>query len=230
MRAQSFHLGVRSLCVTRHFIHLLRTYALLRLQLLVAGKRAGCKVGVRLYRDLLVFRRLYPRIDLELTVAQSTGLERRAESGHLDVAFIKRETGVTHGQLVRRDRLAWVAVEDAHVDPSRPIPLVVYQAPSVTRSLGIQALDRVGLSHRITCTIRGVNGLLAATRAGLGVAIFAQSLTPDDLVELPAEAQLPELGELDLVLLTGPRAPTEAANALITAIMSRAWVRTRTAA
>jgi DNA-binding transcriptional LysR family regulator len=121
-------------------------------------------------------------------------------------------------------------VEDAHVDPSRPIPLVVYQAPSVTRSLGIQALDRVGLSHRITCTIRGVNGLLAATRAGLGVAIFAQSLTPDDLVELPAEAQLPELGELDLVLLTGPRAPTEAANALITAIMSRAWVRTRTAA
>jgi hypothetical protein len=35
---------------------------------------------------------------------------------------------------------------------------------------------------------------------------------------------------LDLVLLTGPRAPTEAANALITAIMSRAWVRTRTAA
>jgi hypothetical protein len=61
------------------------------------------------------------------------------------------------------------------------------------------------------------------------VAIFAQTLTPDDLVELPAEAQLPELGEVDLVLLTGPRAPTEAANALITAIMSRAWVRTRTA-
>jgi hypothetical protein len=62
------------------------------------------------------------------------------------------------------------------------------------------------------------------------VAIFAQSLTPDDLVELPAEAQLPELGDLDLVLVTGPRAPTEAANALTTAIMSRAWVRTRTGA
>ena len=42
----------------------------------------------RILRD---FRRLYPRIDLELTVAQSTGLERRAESGHLDVAFIKRD-------------------------------------------------------------------------------------------------------------------------------------------
>ena len=181
----------------------------------------------RILRD---FRRLYPRIDLELTVAQSASLERRAESGHLDVAFVKRMTGATHGQLVRRDRLAWVAVEDAHLDPTRPIPLVVYQAPSVTRSLGVQALERVGRSYRITCTIRGVNGLLAATRAGLGVAIFAQTLTPDDLVELPAEAQLPELGEVDLVLLTGPQAPTEAANALITAIMSRAWVRTRTAA
>ena len=45
--------------------------------------------------------------------------------------------------------------------------------------------------------------------------------------ELPPEAQLPELGELDLVLLTGPRAPTEPSQALISAIMSRAWVRTR---
>jgi DNA-binding transcriptional LysR family regulator len=178
----------------------------------------------RILRD---FRRLYPRIDLELTVAQSASLERRVESGHLDVAFVKRMTGMMHGQLVRRDRLMWVAVEDAELDPTRPIPLVVYQAPSVSRALGLQALERVERSYRITCTVRGVNGLLAATRAGLGVAIFAQSLAPDDLVELPPEAQLPELGELDLVLLTGPRAPTEAAHALISAIMSRAWVRTR---
>ena len=70
-----------------------------------------------------------------------------------DVAFIKRETGGSRGQLVRRDRLAWVAVEDAHVDPSRAIPLVVYQAPSVTRPVGIQALERVGRGYRITCTI-----------------------------------------------------------------------------
>ena len=73
---------------------------------------------------------------------------------------------------------------------------------------------RAGRTYRITCTVRGVNGVLAAARAGLGVAIFARSLMPDDLVELPASAELPELGEIDLVLLTNPRAATEPAEAL----------------
>ena len=42
---------------------------------------------------------------------------------------------------------------------------------------------------------------------------------PDDLVELPASAELPELGEIDLVLLTNPRAAAEAAEALTAAIL-----------
>jgi DNA-binding transcriptional LysR family regulator len=44
----------------------------------------------RILRD---FRQLYPRIDLELTVSQSGALQRRVESGHLDVAFIKQAAG-----------------------------------------------------------------------------------------------------------------------------------------
>src|SRR6201995_413673 len=55
------------------------------------------------------FRQLYPRIDLELTVSQSTALQRRVESGHLDVAFVKQPPGEGHGRLVRRDRLGWGA-------------------------------------------------------------------------------------------------------------------------
>ena len=51
------------------------------------------------------FRQLYPRIDLELTVSQSGTLQRRVESGHLDVAFVKQAAGEGRGRLVRRDRL-----------------------------------------------------------------------------------------------------------------------------
>ena len=99
------------------------------------------------------------------------------------------------------------------------MPLVVYQAPSLSRSRAVQALEAAGRPYRITCTVRGVNGVLAAARAGLGVAIFARTLMPDDLVELPASAELPELGEIDLVLLTNPRAAAEAAEALTAAIL-----------
>lgn len=171
----------------------------------------------RILRD---FRQLYPRIDLELTVSQSATLQRRVESGHLDIAFLKQAPGETRGQLVRRDRLSWAAAPGTRVDTDRPVPLVVYQAPSISRSLGVQALERAGLAYRVTCTVRSVLGLVAATRAGLGLAIFARSLVPDDLVQLPAVVGLPDLGDINLVLQMNPRAAAGAAEALATAILT----------
>lgn len=178
----------------------------------------------RILRD---FRQLYPRIDLELTVSQSGVLQRRVESGHLDVAFVKQTAGTSRGRLVRRDRLVWTAVAGTSISLDRPIPLVVYQAPSISRSLAVQALDHAGLTHRVTCTVQGVLGVVAAARAGLGVAIFARTLVPDDLAELPADAGLPDLGEIDLVLLTHARSATKPVDALTGAILASGHSITR---
>jgi DNA-binding transcriptional LysR family regulator len=171
----------------------------------------------RVLRD---FRRLYPKIDLELTVGQSGALHKRLESGHLDLAFVKHQPGDRAARVVRRDRLVWAAADGTQIAADRPVPLVVYQAPSISRALGVQALEAAGRRYRVTCTVRGVNGVLAAVRAGLGVAIFARTLRPSDLIELPPSSGLPDLGDIDFVLLTGPRAPGEAADALTSAIMS----------
>jgi DNA-binding transcriptional LysR family regulator len=174
-------------------------------------------------RILRSFRQLYPRVDLELTVLQNEGLLRRFESGHLDVAFVKQGPEVARtqrGRLVRRDRLGWVATEGVRVEPDGVVPLVVYQAPSLSRSIAVRALEDAGRPSRITCTVKGVNGVLAAVRAGLGIAVMARTLTPGDLVEVPASARLPRLGHLDLVLVTNPRAPAVPAEALTSAILS----------
>jgi hypothetical protein len=64
--------------------------------------------------------------------------------------------------------------------------------------------------------------VLAAVRAGLGIAVMARTLTPGDLVEVPASARLPRLPNLDLVLLTNPRAPAAPAAALTSAIKAGA--------
>ena len=174
----------------------------------------------RILRD---FRQLYPRIDLELTVVQNDALLRRIESGHLDVAFVKRSAGTTtpvRGQLVRRDQLVWAGVDGTRVDPELPVPLVVYQAPSLSRAVSVQALERADRRSRITCTVRGVNGVLAAVRAGLGISVMARTLMPSDLVELPASSGLPKLPHLDLMLLTKRGAPAEPAKALTSAILA----------
>lgn len=95
------------------------------------------------------------------------------------------------------------------------------KAPKTTQAVGeLQALEAAGMRSRITCVARGVNGVLTAVRAGLGIAVFARSLLSSDIVELPASTGLPALPALDLVLLPNPRAPEQPAAALTSAILS----------
>src|SRR5690606_37972129 len=103
----------------------------------------------------------------------------------------------------------WVSHPSLAVDPATPLPLIVYQAPSLSRSYAINALEGVSRTWRITCNVREVNGVLAAVRAGIGVAVFPQSLIPSDLAQIPSGAGLPPLGDVDFALVDNPAAPRE---------------------
>lgn len=167
------------------------------------------------------FRQLYPHINLELTVNQSGALARRLLAGQLDLVFIKQETDTPGGQLVRRDRLVWAGHKNLTMEQGQPVPLIVYQAPSLSRSAAIGALESAGRTWRITCNVREINGVLAATRAGIGIAAFPQSLIPPDLIELPPSFGLPQLGDVDFRLLDNPASPREPVEALVSAIVGR---------
>jgi DNA-binding transcriptional LysR family regulator len=171
------------------------------------------------------FRQVYPRVDLELTVEQSPTLERRVESGHLDLAYLKQSRGERRGPIVRTDRFVWAAAEGTRLPPDRPIPLVVYRAGALSRSLAIDSLEAIGRSYRIACTVQGVNGVWAAVRAGLGISIMARSLMPADLVEVPSSAGLPDPGDVDFVLLSNPRSVAPLAEALTAAILGTGKLR-----
>jgi len=167
------------------------------------------------------FRQLYPQINLELTVNQSGVLARRLQAGQLDLVYIKQEPDQPDGRIVRRERLVWVAHKSLQVEPDQPAPLIVYQAPSLSRTAAIRALEDAGRTWRITCNVREINGVLAALRAGIGVAVFPQSLIPADLVPVTAAFGLPTLGEVDFALLDNPRAAREPVDALVSAIVAR---------
>ena len=167
------------------------------------------------------FRQLYPQINLELTVNQSGALARRLKAGQLDLVYIKQEPDQPDGRVVRRERLVWVAHKSLQLEPDQPVPLIVYQAPSFSRSAAIRALEDAGRTWRITCNVREINGVLAALRAGIGVAVFPQSLIPADLVPVTTTFGLPTLGEVDFALLDNPRAAREPVDALVSAIVAR---------
>ena len=176
----------------------------------------------RLPQILRDFRSDNPLVDLELTVDQSGTLHRRLENDRLDIFIGKRPRGELHGgRLVRRERMVWVGTPTTKLDLGRPVPLVVYPNPSISRTAMQEALERAGVGYRSAALCRGVNGLIAAVAAGIGVAALAASLVPVQLVALGPQHRLPELGQLDLVLLTNPKTEGRpAARALATAVLA----------
>jgi len=140
----------------------------------------------------------------------------------LDLCLAKRDGPASPGRLVWRDRLVWIGSEQLRLDPQRPVPLIVFPPPGITRARALEVLEQHGRAWRVVCTSASLSGLVAAARAGLGVMAHAQGLIPAGLVRLPARSGLPELGGVDLVLLHGRRkaAAKDAADALAEAILS----------
>src|SRR5487761_1920373 len=175
----------------------------------------------RLPHILRDFRRHYPLVDFELAVDQSGLLHQRLESDRLDVFIGKRPSGEQRGQLVKRERLVWVGTPSTKIDLTRPLPLVVYPGPSLSRTEIRRALNRARLPYRSACLCRGVNGLIGAVAAGIGISAMAASLVPAQLTTLGPAHHLPELGPIDLVMLTNHRTDQRpAVRALISTVLA----------
>lgn len=181
-------------------------------------------VLTRLPEILESFRRDHPEVDLELTVELSGTLHQRLAAGRLDLVLAKRRVGDAHGELVWRDALTWIGAPRLRIDPDRPVPLVLFPPPGITRARALEVLEEHGRPWRIACTSTSLSGLIAAARAGLGVMAHTRGLIPPGLVPLPARAGLPDLGGVDFVLLHGRRRgrAQEAADALASAVLAGA--------
>ncbi|MGW1000450.1 LysR substrate-binding domain-containing protein [Streptomyces sp. NPDC002520] len=179
-------------------------------------------VLTRLPEILEGFRYDHPEVDLELTVELSGTLHEQLATGKLDLVLAKRRPEDPRGALVWRDDLVWIGAERLRLDPERPVPLIVYPPPSITRARAMEALEADGRDWRIACTSGSLNGLIAAARAGLGVMAHSRRLIPQGLLQVPERVGLPELGKVDFVVVHGLRraAAEDAANALAAAILA----------
>ncbi|GGT96021.1 LysR substrate-binding domain-containing protein [Streptomyces lateritius] len=179
-------------------------------------------VVTRLPETLESFRREHPEVDLELTVELSGTLNARLEAGRLDLILAKRRAEESGGELVWQDSLIWIGSPRLRLEADRPVPLIVYPPPGITRARALEALEAQGRACRIACTSSSLSGNVAAARAGLGVMAHTRGLVPPGLVQVPARAGLPDLGDVDFVLRKGRRrgAGQEAADALATAILA----------
>jgi DNA-binding transcriptional LysR family regulator len=177
-------------------------------------------VQSRLPEVLRELTRAHRAIDLELTVGLSSGLLEALDTGQLDLVLAKRRPGEDRGQLVRREKLVWLGSDPALADPDRPLPLILYPPPSISRAIALEVLERAGRSWRVVCTSSSFSGLNAAALAGLGITVQGDGFVPAGLTVLPG---LPDLGHIEFVIAGAGRTLRGPADALATAILDNAY-------
>ena len=166
------------------------------------------------------FVRSHPSVDLELTVALSGVLYQMQDNGELDLVLAKRRLGDSRGRLVYREPLVWLARDPEHVLSLAALPLIAFPPPSVTRSIALEVLERHRMPWRIVCTCGSLSGLTAAARAGMGVLVQPQSMSPPGLKEIPS-GRLPPLEDVEFVLIPSKGADRALVSALSEDILTK---------
>jgi len=177
-------------------------------------------VQSRLPEVLRELTRAHRAVDLELTVGLSVGLLEALDAGLLDLVLAKRRPGEDRGQLVRREKLVWLGSDPALADPDRPLPLILYPPPGISRAIALEVLERAGRSWRVVCTSSSFSGLNAAALAGLGITVLGDGFVPAGLTVLPG---LPDLGHIEFVIAGPGRTLRGPADALATAILNNPY-------
>jgi DNA-binding transcriptional LysR family regulator len=163
---------------------------------------------------LRIFRKAFPRVQLELNCSLSTPLVGCVKRGEVDIALVTRMNDFTGGQVVRQEQLIWMTGEQSTAHNEKPIPLALLPPGNIFRDHAIERLEASKLRWRIACVSPSVGGLQAAAFAGMAVTVLGRSALVRNMREIGADEGLPPLPKVDLLLYKSPKATSKAASAL----------------
>ena len=174
-------------------------------------------VGARLEPLLGRLHTALPGTMLRVRTGLSLAMRSVFDAGEADALVIRREAG-TGGEVLALDPLAWLAVPRLRRDGS-PLPLLTLGAPCGVREAALRALDAAGIAWTESLVAGGCATLLAAVRAGLGVAPMGRA-AGGGLPDSGATLGLPPLPPSEIVLFARTGAPhlAEGARALAAAL------------
>ncbi len=159
-------------------------------------------VLTKLSHILSDFLSSHPDMGIELSVGLASHLYQKLDSGRLDLILVKRQSDDPRGVVIHRENLIWLAKPGYVVQKDGPVSLVIYSTNSITGRMAVQALDSSGRQWNMSFSSETLSGLRAAVQAGWGVT--AQSpilLQHGGLEEVPHDAGLPALGEVEFVVV-----------------------------
>jgi DNA-binding transcriptional LysR family regulator len=142
-----------------------------------SGEQGRVRIGaphdmadLLLPRVLAQIAQTMPRMQIDIEISRSPYLMESLVQGRLDIVIANRVEPEVEGVLLRMHPTVWLCAAGYKHDPSKPVPLIVIDGPSLFHRMATEALQGAGLTWTASYTTSNVLGVKAALRAGLGVA------------------------------------------------------------
>ncbi|MBO9452833.1 LysR family transcriptional regulator [Tropicibacter sp. R16_0] len=169
-------------------------------------------------RILGKFTRLHPDTKVSTRIGQSLTLSDWLSSGEIDIAVIQvlRDDVLRDDIVLYEDRLHWIKSHDLPLKPNAPVPFLAFDQNCFYKHWAQAQSDGTELQFETVLECPSVSGILAATRAGLGVALMnGLHVSPD--IEV-IEGVFPEPPAIAYVARSNPKIRSDAARALLNEI------------
>lgn len=166
---------------------------------------------------LTALRSAYPEVWVQFRIDRSTSLAETVSKGALDLAVVLGGNSEPVGTEVGSLNLRWVAAENWDISQIEgATPLVAFEEPCGLRRRAIAKLDDLGSGVTVSAESGNLDGVLAAARAGLGIALLPFSgAVPSGLREVTS---LPPMGDIDVRLVARRGLDTDVEQAAIDAV------------
>lgn len=168
-------------------------------------------IGTRLSAAIRAMRAALPaNAVIKVDLGFSRHVRETFASGKADAVIIRRPTGGSGGEVLRRDRLGWRAAPDWRPRSNQAIPLVSLGPECGVREIAVTELRKAGVEWRESFTAGSCAALHEGILAGAGIAPMGD-ICARDLPDRGPELGLPPLPVSDVVLLSRARTPAHAA-------------------
>lgn len=162
------------------------------------------------------FGRLCTNIQIQLEVATSWELARKVESHALCIAVANSAFAKEPVEPLWHERYVWACASTFDLTPGELLPLILDppECPCAVRDVAVQALSDLGVAWQTVFSSLSLPAIQAAVRAGLGVALIAESAVSSDMRVMTDPELFPQLPEAEIALYRSREAVSDAAECL----------------
>ncbi|MBM0207214.1 hypothetical protein JNW90_32660 [Micromonospora sp. STR1s_5] len=165
------------------------------------------------------------RSAIELRSGTSQHIRASFDEGELDAVIIRREAGGADGEVLGTDPLGWRSLEE-NVAPDHSVPLVTLGPPCGVRAVAIRRLDAANRPWREAFVGGSCIALLAAVRAGLGIAPMG-AVASGQMSDVGSRFGLPHLPPSEIVMFARTSSPASSAAARALEVAVQTMLRSR---